>query len=72
MSEQTDTLLTADYADTAEARETTRIADEPPAAQGTIRLIGRVGFHAAPCAEPCAGTVLQECTSFHVYPAMMA
>ncbi len=29
MSEQTDTLLTADYADTAEARDATRIADEP-------------------------------------------
>ena len=29
MSDQTDTLLTADYADTAEARESTRIADEP-------------------------------------------
>ena len=29
MSDQTDTLLTADYADTAESREKSRVADEP-------------------------------------------
>ena len=34
MSDQTDTLLTADYADTAEARDKARIADEPVAAPG--------------------------------------
>ena len=36
MSEQTDTLLTADYADTDEARESSRIAAEPPTHAGLL------------------------------------
>ena len=36
MSEQTDTLLTADYADTDEARESSRVAAEPPTHNGLL------------------------------------
>ena len=41
MSEPTDTLLTADYADTAEARDKARIADEPTATQSGDALTAR-------------------------------
>ena len=36
MSDQTDTLLTADYADTDEARESSRVAAEPPTHNGLL------------------------------------
>ena len=36
MSDQTDTLLTADYADTDEARERSRVAAEPPTHNGLL------------------------------------
>lgn len=41
MSDQTDTLLTADYADTAEATEKSRIADEPAVSEmvGTLLTV---------------------------------
>ena len=41
MSDQTDTLLTADYADTEEARDKARIADEPPTAMSGNALTTR-------------------------------
>ena len=49
MSDQTDTLLTADYADTAEATEKARIADEPEISQ----LVGTL--LTAPESQPSGG-----------------
>src|SRR5580693_1683132 len=40
----------SDFA-SSEAVTRVTVSVEPPAAQGTIRLIGRDGFHAAPCAR---------------------
>ena len=47
MSEPTDTLLTADYADTDQAREASRVADEPEATSS--------GLTQAPCPETGRG-----------------
>ena len=38
---------------------------EPPAAQGTMRLIGRVGFHC--CAWPVPATVMPMATATRVF-----